>query len=301
MRDNPRTRLILVLLLLIAFTLITIDARSGDSSALDRLRGATQSVFGPVERAAAAVTQPIADFVEGVAAIGENQERISQLQQENDSLQLQLRTATIDQHRAEELADLLDLAGVGQYPIVPARVIAVGSARGFLRTVTIDAGSRDGIRVDLTVLNGDGLVGRVIEVGRSTATILLVTDPDFVAGIRMADSMEIGDIRGGGNDPLSLTLFNPQAELEAGDMMVTLGSRNGRPFVPGVPIGTVLEVRSTPGALTRSASVTPFVNVTSLDLVGVVVQPPRSDPRDSLLPTPTAPASGTASDGSTTP
>lgn len=304
MRDNPRTRLILVLLLLTAFTLITLDARSGDSSVLDRLRGATQAVFGPVERAAAAVTQPIADFVDGVTSIGENQEHISDLEREIDALRLQLRTATISQDQAQQLADLLDLAGVGEYPIVPAQVIAVGSARGFLRTVTIDAGSRDGVRVDLTVVNGDGLVGRVIEVGRTTATILLLTDPDFVAGIRMAGSMEIGDIRGAGADPLDLTLFNPQAELEVGDMMVTLGSRNGRPFVPGVPVGTVQSVKSTPGALTRSASVTPFVQVTSLDLVGVVVQPPRSDPRDSLLPTPTAtatssPAVGT--DGAETP
>lgn len=287
MRDNPRTRLILVLLLLTAFTLITLDVRGGQNSVLDRLRASAQSVLGPVERAAAAVVKPIADFVDGVASIGDNQQRISDLERENDSLRLQLRTGEVDRNRAKELDDLLGLAGVGEYRIVPAEVIAVGSARGFLRTVTIDAGSRDGISRDLTVVNGDGLVGRVIEVGRSTATVLLVTDPRFVVGVRMGGSMELGTIQGHGAEPLGLELFNPQADLEAGDMMVTLGSRDGKPFVPGVPVGTVLSVRSTPGALTRSADVTPFVDVTTLDLVGVVVQPPRTNPRDSLLPTPT--------------
>lgn len=286
MRDNPRTRLILVLLLLTAFTLITLDARGGQNSFLDRVRAAAQSVFGPVERAAAAVVQPVADFVDGVGSIGSNQQRISDLEQQNAALRLQLRTGQVDRNRVKELDDLLNLAGVGQYPIVPAQVIAVGSARSFLRTVTIDAGSRDGISRDLTVVNGEGLVGRVIEVGRSTSTILLITDPRFVVGVRMGGSMELGSVQGHGMEPLALELFNPQAELKRGDMMVTLGSLDGKPFVPGVPVGTVLTVRSTPGAPTRSADVAPFVDVTSLDLVGVVVQPPRANPRDSLLPTP---------------
>jgi rod shape-determining protein MreC len=242
----------------------------------------------------------VSDFVSGIAAIGENDQRINELEQENDALRLQLRTSEVDRNRAAELDDLLGLAGVGQYRIVPARVIAVGSARGFLRTVTIDAGSRDGVKVDLTVVNGDGLVGRVIEVGPGTATILLITDPEFVVGIRMAGSMEMGTVSGRGPEPLGLELFNPQALLERGDMMVTLGSRDGRPFVPGVPVGTVLTVRSTPGALTRSADVLPFVDVTSLDLVGVVVEPPRTNPRDALLPTPTPTPSPTVAPGTTT-
>jgi rod shape-determining protein MreC len=299
MRDNPRTRLVLVVLLLTAFTLITLDARGGGTSLLDRLRASTQSVFGPIERAAAAVVRPVSNFVDGIGSIGSNEQRISELEQQNEELALQLRTSEVDRNRARELDQLLGLAALGQYRIVPAEVIAVGSARGFIRTVTIDAGSRDGITVDLTVVNGEGLVGRVIEVGSSTSTILLLTDPEFVVGVRMAGSMELGTVRGGADGPMSLELFNPQADLQVGDLMVTLGSRNGRPFVPGVPVGTVLSVRSTPGALTRSADVGTFVDVTTLDLVGVVVEPPRTDPRDSLLPTPTP--STTASPGSTTP
>ena len=296
MRDNPRTRLVFVLLLLTAFTLITLDARGGGTSLLDRLRASTQSVFGPIERAAAAVVRPVSDFVDGVGSIGDNQQRISELEQENEALALELRTSELDRNRARELDELLGLAAIGQYRIVPTEVIAVGSARGFLRTVTIDAGSRDGISVDLTVVNGDGLVGRVIEVGSSTATILLLTDPEFVVGVRMAGSMELGTVRGGAAGPMGLELFNPQADLQVGDLMVTLGSRNGRPFVPGVPVGTVVNVRSTPGALTRSADVRTFVDVTTLDLVGVVVEPPRTDPRDSLLPTPTpSPSVGSTS------
>jgi len=51
-----------------------------------------------------------------------------------------------------------------------------------------------------------------------------------------------------------------------------------------VPVGVVRSVQGSPGSQTRTAVVAPYVDFTSLDLVGVVVQPPRTDPRDAVLP-----------------
>jgi rod shape-determining protein MreC len=286
MRDTRRTRIVLAVLLLSAVTFIVLDLRGGEGSLADRMRATGAAVFGPVERAAAAVVRPVADFVDGVSSIGANDDRIAELEQENDSLRLQLRTTELDRNRARELDDLLNIAGLGRYRIVPAQVIAVGSDRGFVRTVTVDAGSRDGVTIDQTVLNGDGLVGRVTSVGPSTATILLLNDPSFAVGARLAGTMEIGAVRGQGRDPLTLEVLNPQAQVAEGDALVTLGSRDGRPFVPGVPIGEVFQVEATPGALTRTALVRPYVDFTTLSLVGIVVEPPRRDPRDSVLPSP---------------
>ena len=59
---------------------------------------------------------------------------------------------------------------------------------------------------------------------------------------------------------------------------------DGSPYVPGIPVGTVRQVLSTPGSLTLTVLVTPFVDSTSVDTVAVVVQPPRTDPRDTLVP-----------------
>jgi rod shape-determining protein MreC len=266
------------------------------------MRSGAATVFGPVERAAAAIVRPVASFVDGVTSIGSNQSRIADLQRENEALRLQLRTGELDRNRAQELDDLLKIAGLGRYRIVPAQVIAVGSARGFVRTVTLDAGSRDGIVVDQTVLSGQGLVGRVTSAGPTTSTVLLLTDPSFTVGARLAGSMEIGAVTGQGRDPLALEVLNAQAVVRPGDALVTLGSRNGRPFIPGVPIGEVYEVEATPGALTRTALVRPYVSFTTLDLVGVVVQPPRRDPRDALLPSPpTTPTPTPATSPSGTP
>jgi rod shape-determining protein MreC len=296
MRDNRRTRVVLALLLLTAFTLITLDIRGGSGSGL---RGLGQRVFGPVERAAAAVVRPISDFFDGLTNISSNEAKIAELTAENERLQQEVDSTSSDRRRIAELDALLRVAGLGQYRTVPARVVAFGPAQGFAWTVTVDAGTRDGVRPEMTVLNGQGLVGRVISAGPSSCTVLLLIDPTFDVGARMAGSGEIGNVTGQGRAPLELEVFNQQAQLESGDQVVTLGVNGGRPFVPGVPIGTVSQVKPTPGALSRTAFLTPYVNFTALDLVGIVIQPPRTNPRDSVLP-PVPSPSGSATPGATT-
>jgi rod shape-determining protein MreC len=284
MRDSRRTRLVLGLLLVTAFALITLDVRGGETSPLSHLRDAAQAVFGPIERAAASVVRPVSNLIGELGGLGSQQSKIDALQRENSALQLELRTSDLARNRAAELDKLLNVAGLGRYKIVPAQVIAVGSEQGFAWTATIDAGTRDGLRRDMTVLSGDGLVGRLVSVGPSTSTVLLLNDPTFAVGARVESSMEIGWASGGGDNPMALSLLNAQGRVAAGDRIVTLGSRDGKPFVPGVPIGEVLSVKPTPGAQTRTAYLKPYVDVTTLDIVGIVVQPPRRNPRDAVLP-----------------
>ncbi|MCZ3388907.1 MAG: rod shape-determining protein MreC [Actinomycetia bacterium] len=302
MRDSRRTRIVLAVLLLTAFTFITLDARGGTGSILDRVRETASTVLGPIERAAAAVVNPVSDFIDGVTSINSNADRIDALEADNDELRRQLLTAPLDQSRVDELDKLLRVSSLGGYKIVPSQVIAVAAENGYAQTVTVDSGTRDGVHRNQTVLSGDGLVGRVIAVGPGTATILLLTDPAFGVGARLAVSGETGFLQGKGRDPLGLELYNPQAVVETGNVVVTLGSPNGRPFVPGVPIGEVTDVIATPGGLSRLAEVEPYAQLTALDLVGIVIEPPRRDPRNALVaptptptPTPTATASTSAS------
>ena len=179
------------------------------------------------------------------------------------------------------------LAGAGQYTIVPAQVIAIGAGAGLLLDVTIDAGSQDGIAPDMTVLNGDGLVGRVKTVGPSTATVLLADRPGVLGrgAARGHDGARLHH-RPGRRDhdagPASCSTASRRSS--AGDRLVTFGSQGDMPYVPGVPVGGGRRSTGTPGSQTRSATVAPFVDFTSLDLVGVVVEPPRTDPRDAVLP-----------------
>jgi rod shape-determining protein MreC len=138
----------------------------------------------------------------------------------------------------------------------------------------------------MTVLNSDGLVGRVLRADRSTATVLLVADRDSVVGGRLGSSMEVGFVRGRGSladdGRLDLDLVDSAVTAERGDVVVTWGSSRGGPYVAGVPIGRVTTVFSSPRQLSKRAVIEPFADFSSLDLVGVVVDADTQGERDVI-------------------
>ncbi|WP_329117240.1 rod shape-determining protein MreC [Streptomyces sp. NBC_01465] len=309
MRDTRESRLLLVLLIAIAFALITVDIRGGEDSPVDGARQAAATVFGPVEKGVASAVDPVGNAIGAVRDSGERHNRISALERENAALKEKLGSDDRNRSRLRQFDTMLKTAGEGQYGIKGAQVIAIGAAQGFSWTVTIDAGSDDGILRDMTVLNGDGLVGRVTTVGPSTATVLLANDPDFTVGTRMENTDELGFATGQGDRPLSVQLLNGKARVKPGDRLVTFGSQADKPFVPGVPVGVVTRVDPSGGDLTRTIYVRPYVGFTKLDIVGVVVTAPRTNPRDEVLPkkpekpkpTPTVTVTATPSGGASYP
>lgn len=262
MLEARRTRIILVALLVVAIALVTIDFRDGGDSSAHGLGG---QVFGPVEQLAGDVT--------GLFKGSANASEVANLQRQNDQLRAQLAQAQANDADASQLASLLH-AAKGKYRVVAGTVIAAGGS--YSDTVTINAGSKDGIAANETVLNGGGLVGTVVSTTRATATVQLLTDARTTVGVRMAGSGQIGSLTGSasalsGSAPLKLTLFNARATLRPGQALVTFGSVGGRPYVPGVPVGTVATVTTQPGSLTPTALVKPFADFTGLGVVGVVV------------------------------
>lgn len=272
-------RLLLALLLLTAFTLTALDVRSGAGSPFDAVRRGADTVLGPAQRAVGGVARSIGRIGGGVFdGDGTGEER---LRAENARLTAQLRRSEDLQRRVAELDRLLALKDYGTYPMVPARVAAIGSAFGFGSTVTIDAGSRDGVRRGQTVVNGDGLVGRTVRVGPFTSTVLLLTDPGFTVGARLTREGTLGLATGNGSR-LTYELVEG-GRVQPGEALLTTGSDT---FVTGVPIGRVSSVDAGGSALVTTAEVEPFADVSSLDLVGVVTEPPRGTPRVPLEPSP---------------
>jgi rod shape-determining protein MreC len=254
---------VLIGLLVVAIALITIDFRDGGNSSASSVGG---RVFGPVERVAGDAT----GVFRGTSG---NSSEIANLQRQNDQLRAELAQAQTSEADAKQLASVLHLSA-GKYKVVTGTVIAAGG--DYSDTVTINVGSSDGVTANETVLNGDGLVGTVVSVTTRTAAVQLLTDAGITVGVRMAGTGQIGALSGSaatlsGSAPLKLTLFNANATLKAGQELVTFGSVGGRPYVPGVPVGTVSSVTTQPGSLTPTAVVKPFADFTGLGVIGVVV------------------------------
>ena len=286
---NRRTRIIVAVLLVSALTITILDLRGGRGP-FASVRTALSSVLSVGQRGAAVIVDPVLSVVTFWGTWAGQREEIARLKTENARLADLVRRSQDDRARADALDAMLRVAGVGRYRVIPAEVIAVGPKQDFAWTVTIDAGRADGIEANMTVINGDGLVGRVLEATRGSATVVLLTDASASVGARVAGSEEIGIVSGTGRqDSLELQLLDPLAPVNRGEALVTFGSKAGRPYAPGIPIGEVVEISGTAGQLARVATVRPFVNVSTLTIVGVVVRPPRVDPRDSVLPSEPAP------------
>lgn len=281
-RDRPKTS-VLVALVLASLTLITLDSRT--TSPLDPVRRAVGEVLGPAEVATAAAIRPFTAVPDWFRSKDSMQQDLLDLQAENADLRSQIATEDYDRNRLAEYDGLTAAAeGLG-YSLVPARVVALGPSQSFSRTVTIDAGSDAGVHPDLTVVNDDGLVGRVLRVTRTTATVLLIVDADSVVGGRVGRSMEVGFVTGqgvlGGDGRLDLELVDDTAIPAKGDAVVTWGSQDSGPYVSGVPIGRVTTVYSSLRETAQRAVVDPYVDFGALDLVGVVV--PTGTPSDRAV------------------
>jgi rod shape-determining protein MreC len=294
----------ILVLLVISLVFITLDYRSGSFAGI---RSATQTVFGPVQRGVSAVAGPVGRFFAGIPDAAGAHGRISELERQNADLQRRLRESTVDTGRLDQLRRLELLAGLGQYRVLPASVVSLGPSLGFEWTITVDVGSRDGVKADMTVVNGDGLVGRIKQVTSLTSVVVLAADPGSSVGVRLAGSNQLGIATGAGLGPFAFAPLDPQTRVRVGDQLVT-GPYGGSTYVAGVPVGQVTAVTGDPGGAAATATVRPYVTTAALDVVGVVLAGPRTDPRDSVLPSrptastspsPSASPSGSRSAGST--
>lgn len=282
-----------ILLLLLSIVLVTLDHR-GD--AFGGARDAAHSVVDPAQRGVTTLTAPVGRFFGGLGDLGDSTSTIDALEKENADLRRRLREGELTATRSAELEKLALLSGQGRFTVMPATVTGLGPSIGFEWTVTVDAGRRDGVVADQTVIDANGLVGRVKTVGEGSSTVVLAVDPGSAVGVRLAGGNALGLAAGNGLGPLTFTPLDPGTRVNVGDRLVT-GPYGGSTYVTGLPVGEVTAVSGDPGAPAREATVRPYVSFARLDLVGIVLAAPRTDPRDRLLPAATPTPAPTGVDG----
>jgi rod shape-determining protein MreC len=282
---NNRSRLLLVILLVTSLFLITLDLRG--VSITKNSRNATQSFLAPIQRGVSDLFSPVGNLFSDIKNFGKTKAELRDLKRENAKLRKKVILNKDTAGQLKKLKSVLDLAGRGSYKVVSARVIGKGSSSTFAQTITIDAGSSDGVKKDMTVMGELGLVGVVKSTTSTSAIVLLMNDPTFRVGVRIARSQSIGVLMGEGDNNYTLQLLDPSGSIEKDDVLLTLGSDNNKPFVPGLPVGYVKSVRNTSATLTQEASVRSYSNLHSIGVVSVIVKSTNGGPKDALVPRPT--------------
>lgn len=268
-RRTGRSRLTLALLILTSVALLTLDFRN--SAVVSAARRVASSAFSPVRGVAETATEPFTNAWHGITGYGD-------LKAENDALQAQIdkmRGAAVQDRDATAqlgaLLDQLDISWVGNIPTVAARVVA-GPMSNFSHGIEIDKGSADGLKVGMPVVNGAGLVGRLVQVTAHHASVQLLTDPDSAVGVRLVSGGTPGTARGtgAGEDLVVDTGIEATANVDKGAALVTSGA--DRSAFPGsIPVGSVVRTRKGSGGLTLDLVVRPFAATQRLSYVTVLL------------------------------
>lgn len=268
-RRAGRSRITLALLVLTSLAVLTLDFR--DSAIVSGAREAASTVFSPLRGAAETVTSPFSDAWNGVTGYEDLESENDRLRAELDDLRGREVLGEEAIAQLEGILQQLDIEWVGEIPTAAARVIA-GPASNFSHEVEIDKGSDDGFEVGMPVVNGAGLVGRLVQVTASRSTVQLITDPDFAVGVRLVPDGAQGTARGQGEgkDLVVDTELEAQDVVDEGAALTTSGADRSA-FPAFVPIGTVRSTREGSGGLTLELVVEPLADTERLAFVTVML------------------------------
>ncbi|MCC6805411.1 MAG: rod shape-determining protein MreC [Anaerolineae bacterium] len=265
-RRNWRSNraLYLFICLILAVGLI-IGSRTGVLAPVeDLLAVPLQAVSGVFNRFALAINDNLSRFSD----VQSLQTRIADLETALALYQkelVELREINSDYQR---LSDLLRYTSTVQnQEFVTASVIGVDES-GFLRTITLDHGTRDGVTVGMPVVTGEGLVGRVIRVSANACRVMLVTEPSSAVSARLETTRVQGTVRGQPAGTLLLDMIPLDSPVQNGDLVLTSGL--GGNFPPDIVIGQVTSVRLASTGLNQQAQVRSLINFDTLEFVLIV-------------------------------
>jgi rod shape-determining protein MreC len=268
-RRSARRRSIVILLVITSVTLITLDQRGSGSGVIGSIRSGAHDVVSPVQRGVHDMVQPVSDWFDGVTSRGTLSSDNRKLRQQVQALRNRVGQTKTLEDEVKRLRDVLGLSFVGNLKTVAAQVIT-GAPGNFDNTLEIDRGTSNGLAMGMPVVSNLGLIGRVIDVSKHSATVLLITDPASNVAVRLPASNATGVASGhGGLNTLSVSFVNPDAQLARDENVVTAGQKDGL-YPPDIPVGTVVSAAKTPGANQYDVTVRPYANLARVEFVQVV-------------------------------
>ncbi len=210
-----------------------------DPKIFDRARMVVTDTFAPVLDA---VSRPIATG----AAIVDEVEYLVNLREQNVTLRAEnarlIQWHTVARNLAaenERLRGLLQFVPDSATQFISARVIA-DSGGTFVRSMLVNAGRRDGVRNGLPVVVGEGLIGRIVDVGDRVSRLLLIDDLNSRIPVAVGPDRERAVLAGDNSLRPKLIYLAANAQIAKGARIVTSGQ--GGVFPPGIPVGVVSSI-----------------------------------------------------------
>lgn len=239
----------------------------------------------PAKIVSGAIVVPLQDGMNGIGKWFTNKadyfNSVKKLAKKNKELESQVNELTEEnsllaqnKYELERLRDLYQLdQDYSSYEKIAANVIGKDSGNWF-DIFTINKGSKDGIKKDMNVISGGGLVGIVTDVGKDYAKVRAIIDDESSVSVSFANTSDTGIVSGDlklmDDGVMNVTEVLKDAKVTEGDMVVT--SKISDKFVPGILVGYVTNIKLDSSELTQSGQIIPVVDFKHIDEVLVITQ-----------------------------
>ena len=282
---RQRAPIWLVALLVANLAIMAVDARDADGRQ-KILRVWTQTFASPLQNASSKASGATSGLFQEIWNFRSTARENEQLKERLSQVETQLHSAQQAAAENERLKALLNLNQQSDIKNVPARVIARDPSVWF-NTITINVGSSSGIAVNMPVVTGGGIVGRVITVSPWASQVMLITDEKAGAGAvvgQLGQSGALGSIKGRadmGTALIEMRYVSGLEKVENGDYVMTTGQDGIYP--PGLNVGRVVDVKNGTATQAHQILIQPGAQLDHLEEVAVLLYhpPPRSVPEQS--------------------
>jgi rod shape-determining protein MreC len=271
--SQPRKFIIPIFVFLLALSLISANLHSRENMSF--FESLVVGITSPVQKV-------VWGAIDGVGSVWRGYFYLVGLEKENQVLKKELQELKLqmNRYREAELANerlraLLNFKKSIATPLLPAQIVAFDPS-GWFQTILIDKGRNDGVVLDMAVVSAEGLVGRVIGVGKHHAKVLLILDGNSAVDAYIQSSRARGVLVGLGRELCLLKYVQRNEDVQVGDKVISSGM--GGVFPKGLLVGTVQEVVRGSSGLFQRVEVEPAVNFSRLEEVMVVIQPPPEKP-----------------------
>lgn len=284
---RQRAPLWLVTLLITNLVIMAIDARDANGEQ-KILRIWTQALSSPLQSTSSKVSGATSGFFQQIWNFRSTAAENQQLKEQLAKAESELHAARQAEAENERLRSLLDLKEKSEIDSIPARVIARDPSIWF-NTITINRGTSSGVAVNMPVITGGGIVGRVITVSPWASQVMLITDEKAGAGAvvgQLGQSGALGSVRGRadlGVSVIEMRYVSGLEQVEVGDYVMTTGQDGIYP--PGLNIGKVVDVKKGTATQAHQILIQPGAQLDHLEDVAVLLyHPQRPAPQPTVVP-----------------
>lgn len=269
MKGVLRYRKIWLWVLVIGFVLLLLSTNSG-----------SRPTWNPAEQLVVEITAPIQRIIKKTIEVVENlwvnYFHLVDVRRKNVILGKEIDALRMENSRYRELLStherlqkLLRFRQTINRQALAAQVIGLDPT-GWFKSIIIDKGKIDGVKLNMPVVNASGVVGRIVSVSPNYAKVLLIIDQNSAVDCLVQRSRDRGMVKGLSEERCNFAYVVTSSDVSKEDIVVTSGL--GGVFPKGLPVGRVLSVRERSGELFKDIEIKPAVDFSKLEEVLVILE-----------------------------